>query len=79
MDVDPLTAKMLASEPEITINGIALTPSQSMAVRVGVTNFHFEMMEPGVLGDDEVGQGIQNGYRDRLTEVLRIMSFKREG
>lgn len=74
--MDAATAKMLASEPDITINGIALTPSQSMTVRVAVTNFHMEMSEPDALGDDEVGRGITSGYKDRSTEVLRIMTLK---
>lgn len=61
------------SEPVILINGRRLTDGQAMAVRVAITTFHQEMAEPDALGGDEHGKRMAEGYRDRLTEVLRML------
>lgn len=71
--MDDDIAIMLDSEPKIAINGVPLTPSQSMALRVAASSFYEEMSESDALGDDEAGRGIAKGYRDRLAEVLRMM------
>ena len=62
------------TEPHIILNGMELTDAQSMAVRVAVTSFHQEMGDKDPLGDDEIGRQMASAYRDRLTEVLKLMT-----
>lgn len=62
------------SEANITINGVPLSTGQAMAVRVAVGSFYAEMKDPTVLGDDEHGRAMTIGYRERLLEVLRLLS-----
>ena len=61
------------TEPEITINETALNSAQAMAVRVAITSYHIEMQDDDALGDDAHGRLMTKGYRDRLSEVLRII------
>jgi hypothetical protein len=57
------------AEPTIIVNGHALTSAQAMAVRVAVSSFNYE------LGDDNHGQTMAIAYREKLTEVLRMMQL----
>ena len=62
------------TEADITINGVQLNFGQSMALRVAATNFHMQMSDLAALGDDESGRrGSSKGYRERLSEVLKLM------
>jgi hypothetical protein len=61
------------NEPAITVNGQPLTEGQAMAVRVAISVYCMEMDEKGALGDDEHGIAMAAAYKDRLTEVLRMM------
>jgi hypothetical protein len=56
------------SEPTIVINDQILTLGQAMAVRVAIVNFH------DALGEDEHGEKMSAAYRERLSEVLKIIS-----
>jgi hypothetical protein len=60
-------------EADIIINGVRLSPAQSMAVRVAITAYHSDMCNPDALGDDEHGRAMTRAYHDRLLEVLRII------
>lgn len=73
---DPNGSNM--TEADVTINGVSLSFGQSMALRVAATNFAMELQEPDALGDDDVGRGIAKGYRERLGEILRLMTRDRE-
>lgn len=64
---------MDSKEPEITINGTALTNAQAMAVRVAITSFHAETSHPHALGTDEHGLRMCTAYHLRLDEVLRLI------
>lgn len=64
---------MSMPEPQITINGVALTQAQAMAVRVAITSYHSEMCNPTALGEDATGRGITKGYHTRLSEVLSLI------
>lgn len=61
------------NEASITIAGRPLTQSQSMAVRVAVTNMLTEMSDPAALGDDGPAREITAGYHSRLTEVISLI------
>ncbi len=54
-------------EPEITVNGCALTAAQSMAVRVAVSS-----LDCGC-GEDAHGQEMEAMYKKRAAEVLKLM------
>jgi hypothetical protein len=61
---------MLIDEAKITIDGKELTEAQSMAVRVAISGFLFE------LGDPKFARSlgpIAVAYRLRLTEVIHII------
>ena len=62
------------TEPQIYINGFELTDAQSMAVRVAIISFHQEMGVADALGDDSHGRQMVKAYRERLNEVLIMMS-----
>jgi hypothetical protein len=61
-------------EASITINERVLTNAQAMAVRVAISNFYSDMMEPDALGDDEHGRAMVTAYRERLVEVIRLLA-----
>ena len=61
------------TEPDVTINGHALSFGQAMALRVAVSSFLMSLSEPDALGDDEAGRGIAAGYRQRLIEIAKLM------
>lgn len=61
------------SEPTIIVNGVQLTESQACAVRVAITSFHKEVLDPNHLGEDRLGRAITNAYKFRTEEVLKLM------
>ena len=66
-------------EPNIVIDGKTLTEQQAMAVRVAIGHFMFSLSEENCLGDDEHGRFMQKAYRDRLTEVEKMILEKNNG
>lgn len=60
-------------EPEITINGIRLSESQAMAVRVAIDSMFIEMNNPEALGPDDHGRKMASGYQERCQEIIRLM------
>lgn len=63
-------------EALITINGIVLTESQSMTVRVAVVSFVQSLARDG-LGDDESGKEIAQAYLDNLWQINELLSRPR--
>lgn len=61
------------SEPNIIINGQALTEAQAMAVRVAITNFHAETADMHALGTDQHGIEMCTAYHLRLSEVVKLI------
>ena len=62
-------------EPEIIINGQRLSRAQTTAVRVACTQmFDDYSADPDVLGTDSAGRSAAKAYRDRLGEVVGMMS-----
>ena len=59
------------TEPQITINGHALTPAQSMTVRCAIENFA-SSLEKG-LGDDDDGKAMTAAYQARIEEIRRMI------
>ncbi|MGH9900213.1 MAG: hypothetical protein ACRD68_00045 [Pyrinomonadaceae bacterium] len=63
---------MTFDEPEIAIEGTALSVGQSMAVRVAVSSFLLELQDEEMARG--LGEKLADGYRARLTEVARLMA-----
>lgn len=61
------------SEPDITINGVALSVGQAMALRVAASNFLMELGDSESLGPDSLGRELLDGYKARLREILSLM------
>ena len=61
------------TEPDITINGTALTFAQAMTLRVAAEKFLMEMDDPTALGDDGHGRTMVKNYGERLVEILQLM------
>lgn len=59
-------------EPDITINGVALTFAQAMTVRVAIQSFVTSLADSG-LGNDEHGKTMTKNYLARITEVNRLI------
>ena len=59
------------TEPDITIEGVQLSFGQSMALRVAATDFLMQMDDPETAG--ALGKHLTQGYRDRLSEILKLM------
>lgn len=57
-------------EPEITINGVKLTPAHAMTLRVALCNFLMELGDGTYMA--ELGK-IGPLYRDRAGEIVRLM------
>ncbi|MCZ7861327.1 hypothetical protein O9X98_07955 [Agrobacterium salinitolerans] len=60
-------------EADIVINGVKLTPGQSMALRVACTSYMSEMSEPGKLGDDAHGEAMRKGYHEHMEAILGLI------
>ena len=61
------------TEPQITINGTALSEGQAMTVRVAIASFVLSLTDSDTLGTDEHGRGMRSGYLDRLHEIVALM------
>lgn len=64
------------SEPEITINGVPLTDTQAMTIRVAIENFAIDLNDAG-LGEDEHGKVMTRRYLQAIQEIRRAI-FKQE-
>ncbi|RXT29334.1 hypothetical protein B5P46_11675 [Rhizobium leguminosarum] len=74
MSGEPLELRM-SGEPQIEINGTKLSEGQAMALRVACTSFFQKMSEgDSPLGPDELGRRMAALYRERLREVLWLIS-----
>lgn len=62
-------------EPEITINGVTLSPGQAMTIRVAIESFCFDLTEHG-LGSDHLGKRLRRGYLDRIREIRELIARK---
>ena len=58
-------------EPEIVINGHALTFGESMAVRVAVSTFRIQLASPAF--SKGVGQPLASNYDHHLANVEALM------
>lgn len=63
----------VAMEPRIIINGIELTESQAMTLRVAVDSFTTNLQETG-LGDDDNGKKMVEMYLNALRDISNIMA-----
>jgi hypothetical protein len=59
-------------EASITIEGVPLSYSQSMTVRVALEVFAMSLHDDG-LGDDLRGKALHQGYLARLAEVRALI------
>ena len=59
-------------EPEIVINGVQLTISQAMTVRVAIETFSMGLVEDG-LGDDNHGKKMVELYGAQISELRKII------
>jgi hypothetical protein len=60
-------------EASITVNGIPLTMSQSMTVRVALATFALDLQSERGLGDDEHGKAMVNGYMSAIRAIHQMM------
>lgn len=60
-------------EADVVINGVKLTPGQSMALRVACTRHLSEMSEPGTLGNDQHGEMMRQGYHTHMEANLGLI------
>lgn len=58
-----------AQEPEVFINGVKLNFAQSMTLRVAISGFRSDMLEPDALG----GSDIAPLYAARAREIEQLM------
>lgn len=59
-------------EPKIIVNGILLTPAQSMTIRSALNNFMIDLNHNG-LGGDEHGVKMRKLYQERISEIYQII------
>lgn len=62
-------------EPMITMNGLLLTESEAMTVRVAVESFSMSLHHDG-LGEDEVGKSLTTGYMTNIDRIRTKMYNK---
>lgn len=60
------------SEPEITVNGVALSFAQAMTMRVALQSFLFSLEEG--LGEDEHGRKMSANYAAHAHAIERLMA-----
>jgi hypothetical protein len=65
---------IMTKEPAIIVNGTLLGEGQAMTVRVACNAFLIELTEADALSGDKHGRHMRNAYRERLREVLRLMT-----
>lgn len=63
----------MSNEARVVINGRELTPQQTMAMRVAVSNMRGEMLGPNPLGNDAHGIKMAAAYAQALGEVERLL------
>ena len=59
------------TEAHVVINGVTLTFGQSMALRVAASDFHMQMSDHETA--EAIGWQLADGYKARLSEVLKLM------
>lgn len=59
------------TEAHVAINGVPLTFGQSMALRVAASDFHMQMSDHETA--EAIGWQLADGYKARLSEILRLM------
>ncbi|MDU8350864.1 hypothetical protein RYA05_03030 [Pseudomonas syringae pv. actinidiae] len=64
--------KARTSEATIVIDGVQLSSSQSMTVRVALDSFRDQLFERG-LGDDAHGISMVESYTKNAAEVINII------
>ena len=70
--IDEHIAKQQQEEPIVIINGTALTEAQAITVRAAIENFDSDLKEND-LGDDAHGVEMTKLYRDRISEIRRLI------
>ena len=60
------------SEPHVVINGIVCTDAMAMTIRVALSCYLTDVTHNG-LGDDEMGKGICEGYKQQIAKIHEIM------
>lgn len=63
----------LPDEANIIINGVQLSPAQSMTLRVAIGSFASIMEDPYHLGHDEHGLFMTKMYKENSREIERII------
>ena len=58
-------------EPDITVNGTALSPGEAMTVRVALEHFAMDLAA-GSLGDDEHGRTMTANYQRGIDAIRRL-------
>jgi hypothetical protein len=65
---------ILANEPKITINGLALKPAEALSVRLAVDQWACQLAtDPEALGTDEHARTLHGNYLRLLRNVLGHM------
>lgn len=59
-------------EASISIEGVELTFSQSMTLRVALETFAMTLHDTG-LGDDKTGKALTAGYLERVREIRALI------
>lgn len=60
---------MSNKEPKITVNNILLDEAESMTVRVALQAYAAYLNEPDILGDDDIGKSIAQGYLRNINKI----------
>ncbi|MCK9459496.1 MAG: hypothetical protein M0R80_07650 [Proteobacteria bacterium] len=58
--------------PKITINGVELTTGQAMTIHVALQSFAEYLQPQDVLGDDDHGKFMRDGYLNGIQEINKI-------
>jgi hypothetical protein len=66
----------LSDEPKITINGVDLTPTQALTIRVALGHFDMSLSSIG-LGADEHGRAMTANYHRLIDEINRVIFQRR--
>lgn len=63
----------MSEEAKITINGVALAPSQSMTIRVALESFAMSLEQDDALGPDTHGRLMRKNYFENINEIRRAL------
>lgn len=63
----------MSHEPKVVIDGVELTSSHAMTLRVAVTHYQSQMSDPTVLGDDDHGRFMTKSYHKGASDILALM------